>query len=58
MHPEVSVVIPGASRAEQVRMNVMAAEMEPLTDQQMKAVQDIYDRYLRDSSPVVNILTD
>ena len=47
MHPEVSVVIPGASRAEQVRMNVMAAEMEPLTDQQMKAVQDIYDRYLR-----------
>ncbi len=48
MHPEVSVVIPGASRAEQVRMNVMAAEMEPLTDQQMKAVKEIYDRCLRE----------
>ena len=49
MHPEVSVVIPGASRAEQVRSNVKAAELEPLTEAQMQAVRDIYDRYLRDT---------
>jgi aryl-alcohol dehydrogenase-like predicted oxidoreductase len=48
MHPEVSVVIPGASRAEQVRMNVKAAELEPLTAQQMQQVREIYDRYLRE----------
>jgi len=44
----VSVVIPGASRAEQVKANVRAVETEVLSDAQMKAVRDIYDRYLRD----------
>ena len=48
MHPQVSVVIPGASRASQVRENVRAAELAPLTDAQMTAVQSIYDRYLRE----------
>ena len=49
MYPEVSVVIPGASRAEQVRSNVKAAELSPLSEQQMQKVKDIYDRYLRES---------
>ena len=49
MHPEVSVVIPGASRAEQVRSNVKAAELSPLSEQQMQKVKDIYDCYLRES---------
>ena len=49
MHPEVSVVIPGASKAEQVISNVKAAELPPLTDDQMKAVRSIYDRYLRET---------
>ena len=49
MHPEVSVVIPGASRAEQVAANVKAAELPALTDQQMQAVREIYDRYLRET---------
>ncbi len=48
MHPEVSVVIPGASRAAQVLDNVKAAELPPLTEAQMQAVRDIYDRCLRD----------
>lgn len=48
MHPEVSVVIPGASRAEQVRNNVKAAELAPLTEEQMQAVKDIYDRFLKE----------
>ena len=48
MHPEVSVVIPGASRAEQVVSNVRAASLAPLTDVQMQAVREIYDRNLRE----------
>ncbi len=48
MYPEVSVVIPGASKATQVLENVRAAELPPLTDAQMNAVTDIYNRYLRD----------
>ncbi len=47
MHPEVSVVIPGASKAGQVASNVKAAELPPLSEDQMKAVAGIYDRYLR-----------
>ncbi len=47
MHPQVSVVIPGASRAAQVQANVRAAELPALTDAQMRAVADIYGRYLR-----------
>ncbi len=47
MHPEVSVVIPGASRASQVVSNVKAAELPALTGEQMKSVADIYDRFLR-----------
>ena len=49
MHPEVSVVIPGASRAEQVQANVRAAQTPDLTEAQMKGVQEIYDRYLRET---------
>ena len=49
MHPEVSVVIPGASRAEQVRSNIRAAGLDPLPAHQMQAVRDIYDRFLRES---------
>ena len=49
MHPEVSVVIPGASRAEQVRSNVKAAELAPISEQQMQAVKSIYNRYLKES---------
>ena len=48
MHPEVSVVIPGASRASQVADNVRAAQLPPLTDAQMQAAEGIYDQYLRE----------
>jgi aryl-alcohol dehydrogenase-like predicted oxidoreductase len=47
MHSVVSVVIPGASRASQVRDNVTAAGLPDLTEAQMQAVRDIYDQYLR-----------
>ncbi|MBR3016003.1 MAG: aldo/keto reductase [Clostridia bacterium] len=49
MHPEVSVVIPGASKASQVAANVKAAELPELTREQMEAVTAVYDRFLRES---------
>ncbi len=49
MHPEVSVVIPGASKAEQVMSNVRTAELAPIPEKQMQAVREIYDRCLRES---------
>lgn len=48
MHPEVSVVIPGASRVGQVHSNLQALDqVTSLTGEQMEGVQQIYDRYLR-----------
>ena len=49
MHPEVSVVIPGASKASQVRENVRAAELPPIPKHQMEAAKAVYDRLLRDT---------
>lgn len=49
MHPEVSVVIPGASRAEQIVSNVKASELPALTDEQMDTVKRIYDENIRKS---------
>ena len=47
MHEAVSVVIPGASRAAQLHENIRAAELPALTDDQMQAVRELYDRKLR-----------
>lgn len=49
MHPQISVVIPGASRSAQLRDNVRAAQLPPLSEEQMQAVGRIYDQYLRQS---------
>jgi aryl-alcohol dehydrogenase-like predicted oxidoreductase len=45
--PGVTAVIPGASRPEQARGNVAAAALEPLTEAQLAALADIYDRNIR-----------
>lgn len=47
MHDAVSVVIPGASKAEQVISNIRAAEIPDLTEEQMEGVKQIYDKYIR-----------
>lgn len=47
MEAAVSCVIPGASRESQARDNAAAAALPPLTAEQMDAVREIYDRYLR-----------
>lgn len=49
MNDAVSAVIPGASKREQVLSNVKAAELPPLTAEQMNGVTAIYDRYIRAS---------
>ena len=46
--PEVSTVIPGASKPEQIQSNVEASQLPDFNKDQMKAVQKIYDEYIRD----------
>ena len=49
MQEAVSAVIPGASRPEQVRANMKAAQLPALSPEQMEGVRAIYDRYIRAS---------
>ncbi len=49
MHDAVSVVIPGASREEQVYSNLRALDIPDITEEQMKAVEDIYNKYIKES---------
>ena len=47
MFPEVSCIIPGASRHNQAEMNAHASELPPMTDEQMMAVRRIYETYIK-----------
>lgn len=47
MFPEVTCAIPGARRPDQVEANAAAADVAPLSDEQMQAVQDVYTDLLR-----------
>lgn len=46
-YPEVSCVIPGASKLEQVHSNLEAGELPNLTDEQLNGINRIYDTYIR-----------
>jgi aryl-alcohol dehydrogenase-like predicted oxidoreductase len=48
MFDAVSTVIPGASKPEQIIENVKATELPPLTEKQMKSVEEIYQTYIKD----------
>jgi aryl-alcohol dehydrogenase-like predicted oxidoreductase len=48
MFDEVSVVIPGASRPEQVAQNLLAADLRPLTTAEMAAIAGLYDKRIKD----------
>ncbi len=48
MFDTVSCAIPGAKRPSQVEDNVHAADLPPLTEAQMSAVQRIYDNSIRE----------
>ena len=45
--PGVSVVIPGARNADQAKANAVAAELDPLTDDTLSAIERIYDERIR-----------
>jgi len=47
MFPEVSCVIPGASRRDQAEMNTRASALPPLTDMQMKKIYEIYETFIK-----------
>jgi aryl-alcohol dehydrogenase-like predicted oxidoreductase len=49
MFPEVSCVIPGASKPEQLQSNLAAADLRPLTASEMDAVRGIYEKYIQPS---------
>ncbi len=48
MFEAVSVVIPGASRSEQVGENVAASGLRPLSSEEMEGARKVYDKYIRD----------
>lgn len=48
MFPEVSLVIPGASRVEQAIDNVKASDLPPITKEQMDGVRRIYEEKIKD----------
>ncbi len=47
MHPGITCSIPGAKRADQVRDNLAAASLAPLSESQMQACRTIYDRHIK-----------
>ena len=47
MFPEVSCIIPGASRPEQLESNLQAEQLPALTAEQVAAVRSVYDRLIR-----------
>ena len=47
MFPQVSTVIPGASKIDQVHSNVKASNLPEISAKEMKAVKNIYDKYFK-----------
>ncbi|HEX9135057.1 MAG TPA: aldo/keto reductase, partial [Ktedonobacteraceae bacterium] len=47
MFPEVSSTIAGSKNPQQVKDNVQAASLPPLSDETMQRVREVYDKYLR-----------
>ncbi len=48
MFPEVSTVIPGASRVDQVHANIAATKLPPLSQAQMEGVKKIYEQLIKE----------
>ncbi|MBE0677395.1 MAG: aldo/keto reductase [Bacteroidales bacterium] len=53
MHEEVSCIIPGASSPGQVKTNLEAMSLSPLTEEQLSAIGKIYEE---DIKPLVHLL--
>jgi aryl-alcohol dehydrogenase-like predicted oxidoreductase len=48
MHEQVSCIIPGASRKEQLLQNMAVEELDDLTTEQMRGVKRVYDEYIKE----------
>ncbi|MDF2157374.1 aldo/keto reductase [Algoriphagus sp. CAU 1675] len=48
MFNEVSTVIPGASKVEQVSKNILAAQLPPLSPMLMEEVTRVYEKYIKE----------
>lgn len=49
MNQNVSCVIPGASKVEHVKSNILASEMDPIPQTRMDRIDEIYKKYIKDS---------
>ncbi len=47
MFPEVSSTIAGAKNPQQIKDNIQAISLPPLSDETMQRVREVYDKYLR-----------
>lgn len=47
MFPEVSTVIPGASKLSQVESNIQVSDLGPLTEDQMQLAKKVYEKYIK-----------
>ncbi len=47
--PAVSCVIPGASRPEQAVENARASDLDELSDEQLRGVGEVYEKYIKES---------
>jgi aryl-alcohol dehydrogenase-like predicted oxidoreductase len=47
MFPQLTTAIPGAKNSQQAENNVYAATLPPLSNETMRRVQEVYDRYIR-----------
>lgn len=48
MFPEVTCAIPGAKRPAQAEENISAAGLPPLSEDVMREIRSVYDKYIRD----------
>ncbi|MGI9049329.1 MAG: aldo/keto reductase [Rubrobacteraceae bacterium] len=48
MHPAVSCAIPGAKRPEQAEDNITAADLSPISDEDMNRIREVYDQSIRE----------
>jgi aryl-alcohol dehydrogenase-like predicted oxidoreductase len=48
MHNDVSCIIPGASRKEQLKQNLAVCEVDDLLPEQMEGVRKVYNEFIKD----------
>ncbi len=48
MHPAVSCAIPGAKHPEQAEDNITAADLSPISDEDMNRIREVYDQSIRE----------